>query len=480
MRIDITEGIPKQAHIYFCKTCERYLVPPAQWLKAELESRELLALCLKKLKGLTKVRLIDAGFVWTEPHSRRLKIKLTIQKEVFQNTILQQVFIVEYIVNTQQCEDCRRIMAQQTWKAVIQVRQKVQHKKTFLYLEQLILKHNAHRDTVNIKETSNGLDFFYTAKNQGAKLVDFLQAVVPTRSKTSEQLISADYQSNTANLRHTYSVEIVPICKEDLICLPSKLATSLGCVNQLQLCSHVTNTLHLLDPFTLHTCDLTASVYWRQPFDSLCSHRDLLAFIVLDVNPLHVPHDNKHTLADVQLAKISDFGTNDITYYTRTHLGHLIKSGDTVLGYELATTNLNDRHFDNMSRRAIADVILVKKSYPERKKTKKRPWMLKHLDKEHEESSTNRRVSTDRDHQDYESFLRDLEENPDMRQRINLYKRSKTMLTETNLPSEIDSSNEDYPDVPIEELLDDLQLDDDDSTSSSIPAPEDGMFEDGI
>ena len=34
------------------------------------------------LQGLNKVKLIDAGFVWTEPHSRRLKIKLTIQKEV--------------------------------------------------------------------------------------------------------------------------------------------------------------------------------------------------------------------------------------------------------------------------------------------------------------------------------------------------------------------------------------------------------------
>lgn len=29
-----------------------------------------------------KVRLVDAGFVWTEPHSKRLKVKLTIQKEV--------------------------------------------------------------------------------------------------------------------------------------------------------------------------------------------------------------------------------------------------------------------------------------------------------------------------------------------------------------------------------------------------------------
>ena len=54
------------------------------WTIAEPESRELLAICLKKLKGLSKVRLIDAGFIWTEPHSKRIKVK----EEVDDNNIL--------------------------------------------------------------------------------------------------------------------------------------------------------------------------------------------------------------------------------------------------------------------------------------------------------------------------------------------------------------------------------------------------------
>lgn len=80
--VDITEGIPKQSSLTFCKNCDRFLSPPNAWTIAEPESRELLALCLKKLKGLNKVRLVDAAFVWTEPHSKRIKVKLTIQKEV--------------------------------------------------------------------------------------------------------------------------------------------------------------------------------------------------------------------------------------------------------------------------------------------------------------------------------------------------------------------------------------------------------------
>lgn len=80
--VDITESVPKQATVNYCKGCNRYLSPPATWLLADLESRELLAICLRKLKGLKEVRLVDAGFVWTEPHSKRLRIKLTVQKEV--------------------------------------------------------------------------------------------------------------------------------------------------------------------------------------------------------------------------------------------------------------------------------------------------------------------------------------------------------------------------------------------------------------
>jgi hypothetical protein len=64
-------------------------------MRAELESKELLTFCVKKVKGLSKVKLVDAGFIWTEPHSRRLKLKLTIQAEVLNGAILQQTFVVE-------------------------------------------------------------------------------------------------------------------------------------------------------------------------------------------------------------------------------------------------------------------------------------------------------------------------------------------------------------------------------------------------
>lgn len=54
-QVDITEGIQKQVTLLWCKECERYLQPPKHWVRAALESKELLTLCIKRLKGLQKV-----------------------------------------------------------------------------------------------------------------------------------------------------------------------------------------------------------------------------------------------------------------------------------------------------------------------------------------------------------------------------------------------------------------------------------------
>ena len=45
--------------------------------------------------------------------------------QVLNSTILQQVFVVEYVVQNQMCDACHRNAAQDFWKAVVQVRQKV-------------------------------------------------------------------------------------------------------------------------------------------------------------------------------------------------------------------------------------------------------------------------------------------------------------------------------------------------------------------
>lgn len=432
--VDITEGIPKQATVNFCRNCERYLNPPVTWVPAQLESRELLAICLKKLKGLNKVRLIDASFIWTEPHSKRLRVKLTVQKEVLTSTILQQIFEIEFIVQYGQCPDCTRLAAQNTWRAMVQVRQKVPHKRTFLLIEQMILKHNAHKETINIEEKRDGLDFFYSQRSHAVKMCDFLTSIAPVRTQSSSTIISADVHTSTQNNKFTYSVEIAPICKDELAVLPKRMAKSMGNIGQLVLCYRVLNAIRLMDPTTLQTADVTGEKFFRDPFESLCHIPELVEFLVLDIEPSGlVSPDGRWMTADAQVSPLNatSFGEADAVFHTRTHLGVVLQPGDTVLGYHLSRTNLNSAAWDSIPDERKPDVVLVKKSYPDSKKRRnRRTWRLKSMAKaegdpgDDGKAAVGRRGGLDgqKVQQDYEYFLRELEEDEELRAGVNLYR----------------------------------------------------------
>ncbi|XP_073016400.1 uncharacterized protein [Primulina eburnea] len=458
--IDITEGLQKHVIIIHCPECDNYLQPPRTWIKAQLESKELLTFCVKRLKNLNKVRLVHAEFIWTEPHSKRIKVKLRVQKEVLNGAILEQAYTVEYVVQDQMCESCSRVQANpDQWVAAVQLRQHVSHRRTFFYLEQLILKHDAASRAIRIKQLDQGIDFFFGNRSHGIKFVDFLGKVAPITSRDDKQLVSHDSKSNNYNYKYTFSVEICPICREDLICLPPKVAVGLGNIGPLVVCTKVSNSIALLDPFTLRNSFMDAGQYWRSCFKPLLSSKQLVEYIVLDMEVVSSEVNvggSRYVLADAQVARVSDFGKNDMIFNVRTHLGHLLNPGDYALGYDLYSANSNDIELDKYKGLVLPDVILIKKSYEERRQKKKgkpRSWKLKSLDMEVDITSKGR-DNEEKINSEYEQFLRDLEENPELRFNISLYRNREYQQSE--MASVTDG--EDAPSIPIDELLADLDL----------------------
>lgn len=456
----MSQGIQREATVHFCRDCERWLLPPQTWIQASLESRELLALCLKKLRGLHKVRIIDASFIWTEPHSRRIKVKLTIQDSVSEGVVLQQSFEVEYVVAYQQCPDCAKSYTANTWRACVQVRQKVPHKRTFLYLEQLILKHGAHKDTINIKEVKDGLDFFFAARNSAEKFVDFLNSVAPITAKKSQELISMDIHTSTKSYKFSFSVELVPICKDDLVALPIKLAKAAGNISPLGLCYRIGNSINILDPQSLQTAEISCPIYWRAPFKPLADVQELVEFIIMDIEPLG-PTKGRWALAEATVARASDLGSNDKTFYTRTHLGNVVHPGDSVMGYMMTGTNFNNPQYDaleesNNYASKIPDVMLVKKLYARKKKSKNRNWRLKRMGKEEGEVLP-RKQDQEKMDRDYEMFLQDVEEDPELRQTLALYKAQQAQKEADAMSvAETSDGEDETPKIDMNELLDEF------------------------
>ncbi|GMH50951.1 hypothetical protein TrVE_jg61 [Triparma verrucosa] len=187
---DITRGVNTEVTLHQCRSCQRWFKEENKWLGCDLESRELMGLCLEKTSGLKpkrgtkeehKIKLTDASWVWTEPHSMRLKVKATIQKEVDGGVILQQSFIITYIVRNQQCPGCQANFTQGAWKHLVQVRQRVGHKRTFLYLEQIILKKQGSKGALSIEVFKDGMDFYFGERGKGERFIDFLENEVRER-----------------------------------------------------------------------------------------------------------------------------------------------------------------------------------------------------------------------------------------------------------------------------------------------------------
>lgn len=147
------------------------------------------------------------------------------------------------------------------------------------------------------------------------------------------------------------------------------------------------------------------------------------------------------------------------TYFARTHLGNLLHPGDSVLGYMLTGTNWNNNEFAEIEAShtygsTIPDVVLVKKHHPNRRKNRKRNWKLKKMAKDEGELLPKKSDQARLD-EEYELFLRDVEEDDDLRATMALYKNTNRDAMSV-ADSEMDEDGDDGPKINMDELLDDF------------------------
>ena len=254
-----------------------------------------------------------------------------------------------------------------------------------------------------------------------------------------------------ANFKYTNLVEICPLCKDDLLYLPPKLARNLGNISRTVLVKNVTDLVHIIDPLSGQTAAIDHVKFWRDPIRPIitAARSRLTRFVVLGKEPVVVEQNvskrsatrrNRNKLALVTVAKEDDLGVNDRQVEERSHVGYLLKSGDVCLGYDLNETQFVDDEAEKMkSAGKLPDVILVRKLYggaaldqPNASKT--RIWQMKRLDVEVAESLRSSRAKKDAelDDMDEEDFMREVEADKEMRKNMNLYKsevRKKKMKT---------------------------------------------------
>ncbi|KAK6044724.1 NMD3 family protein [Cooperia oncophora] len=350
------------------------------------------------------------------------------------------------------CDDCRRAEAKDFWRACVQVRQKAEFKKTLFYLEQLLLKHSAHSQCTGVKPVPTGIDFFFAKLQDARKFVDFLMAVLPCRYHYAQELVSHDTKNNTYDYKHTFCVEIVHICRDNIVCMPKKVAQHLGNMSQIAICLRVSNVITLIDPSNLQMADIQATSFWRDPFDSLCTPKQLSEFYVLGREKMvdkfgperlaMVCISKKHVLADVWLVRshqeincrlrISGWHVRCTNRSKASTLGHLLNPGDLVMAFDIRNCNVNNSVFDEMKPEDIPDVVIVKKVYDRARRVAHRKWKLKRLVVDGNIVGNETESVAD----EFQRFMEDVEEDPYIRERINIYKDEERIKTKHDFDSD--------------------------------------------
>jgi nonsense-mediated mRNA decay protein 3 len=387
--------------IHQCRQCRQFARTDTVYESCEPESPQLLSICLKHIPGFvqtkstqTKLQILDAIWVWTEPHSMRLKVRVTVRAEV-KTVQMQQRVMVEYHIQWKQCPECNREFTSRTWQAIVQLRQKREQgapRKGLAALE-MALKRNAdiRKHVLKIDSCRHGLDFYFLQLPQAQNFASFLSRLAPMRIKTSQKLVSTDNHNNTANIKYTLAADMVPLCRDDLILVGKECRGKLA--GRIGLVIKVTSNIGVVDAAPkrspeVETMDIQAESYYKgggdKIFPIIQTAERMIRWVVLDVEPIDPADDaaelydgpksgvSKYAMANALVARESDMGHNDATYSCVTHLGHLIQPGDIVLGYDLestlaslslSTSSLGVVDLEEVvhSNVVLPDVVLVKK-----------------------------------------------------------------------------------------------------------------------
>lgn len=350
-----------------------------------------------------------------------------------------------------------------TWHAVVQLRQKRNDdapRKGLVMLEMALARNpQVRKHVLKIDTCKQGFDFYFISLTHAQTFASYLARIAPMRIKSAKKMVSADVKNNTANMKYTVTCDMVPLCRDDLIVVHKSAKGILS--GRLCLVTKVSTVVHLVDASPKQSsvmdgmlAEVPPETYYKSGGEKLyrvvSSSRRLIRYVVLDLELCHDGQSgdhpkyegadrkvNKFALADVEIARETDFGNNDETFQCVTHLGNLLEVGDIVLGYDLASAVLAggaewsmDRSFN--AHFTMPDVVLVKKvkgvdkeEQPEKqrakssgsKKRKRRRHKNEKRMREMEEAAEHMGF-LDSEELDQEQFDRELVNDPDLAEEL--------------------------------------------------------------
>lgn len=330
LNINITNSIKTTQIIEYCKSCERYFLQP-RWESFQWGSKELLGMLLSRVKELKNMTLINSKYLFTEENSKKILIEVEIE-QIIENNFVRGTLQIKFSRYNKQCPDCQNYEANNFWNTVVQLRHKMNSKRTLLYIDQMCLKQRMYDNTIDVKEIKGGYDYYFSSKNTAIKFVRFIESIIGCKIIESTRLLSLDTKSNKTKNKNTYSINVLPFTKDDLVFISKKMSKTKNISNYL-LVLKVTTKIQLIDPITCKIIEISSDFYWKNKdeFQVVMTSKYLINMKVINIEKNNFK--GNYQLADIEITK--DY--NNI-FHVKTHLGKDIYN--EILCYDIKNSGL--------------------------------------------------------------------------------------------------------------------------------------------
>lgn len=375
-----------------CPKCERWAVGPqnnperteSAWSSHELESSSLLAAILKRwLQQQQSVKILEAGWIWTEPHSRRLKLFVDLERLVLEGRLpVRQRITLELVVRNLTCPQCLREASEHQWSALLQLR----HPRGGRHVataEEVLRRHGVGARLVDVSTQKEGMDLFFGNRKDleaAASLLATSLPCAPRRAAPAVKVVGRDSHTSRARAEAVVRLELLPYLRRDLLLLPpqtlavvTKVASSFH-ISTIDL-KHVTSGWRTS---TLTTDQLTTSNKFTPTL--LLAASNLRRYIILDINEDDSTAEVMREDTDASALGSSsgvggDNDTDMLSIIAHCPSFHLLRTGEVALGYDIkdiGTATGDESAIDRIKAGAV-EIILVGPAPPEdRNKDKKK------------------------------------------------------------------------------------------------------------
>lgn len=371
--------------------------------------------------------------------------------------------------------------------SIVFLKQGIKNSKlTFIFLEQLMIKHQLDKNVKKMnfikKSTGNSYEFVFDTMHAAEHFTFTIKQLLPVKVNKifiSEKMKENSLSSNSNNPgsdklnieQHIgsqggvhFNVEILPINFDDLICLPKNLYNSFGSqIGPFMLCYRIKESLFFVDPHTAKCVEISPSDYFKSNNNSFSpifqSNLHLQKYMILSKEETEKDFENKKierqkenenkkmvdddfeeeikenknknvkkrlfSVGTVTVVPEDQIGDSNSEFTIKTHLFNETEEGDIWWGYNLKELNSNDEFVMkniNSEKKNINSVILVRKVNP--LKNEERIWKLK--------NSTNSEIqfldyNNENDLRDFDVFCDILEQKDDLRKQVLMYKNKKNL-----------------------------------------------------